>query len=106
MECHPTYQPPIATAERNEDLLPTIARYMELGEEIKALESERNFIKGHLQTAAAGGDVLAGDWRVRMATIRRESFDTKLARKELATDVLARFLKVSEVTSLKIEEVL
>ena len=102
--CHPNYQKPIAGAERRDDLADAVSRYMELSDEIGALTGERDALKALLQSTATDTPVLAGNYRFYMATGRRESFDTKLARKELAADVLARLLRITETKTLKIEE--
>ena len=104
LHCHPVYEKPIMEIERKDGLADAVSRYMDLGDEIGALSAERELLKGVLQSNATDTPVLAGNYRFYMATGRRESFDTKLARKELAADVLARLLRVSEYKTLKIEE--
>lgn len=102
--CHPDYRRPVEGYVRQDDLEAAVSRYMEISDELSDLNAERDALKEQLSATAAKSPVLAGSWQVRLATGRRESFDTKLARQELDAATLAKLLRVTEYSTLKIEE--
>lgn len=105
-DCHPDYRKPAEGFVRQDELEAAVVRYREIGDELSDLNAERDALKAQLEATAAKSPVLAGSWQVQLVSQRRESFDTKLARKELAPDILAKLLRVTEFTQLKIEEAL
>jgi len=103
--CHPNYKKAKPEAADRSDLVVTVETFQELNEEIKALETFRNEVKARLLKEASSGPVQAGRWLVQVKERRSERFDTKLARKELPADVLAKLIKVSTYQVLDVKEV-
>lgn len=102
--CHPDYRKAKAEVADRSDLLSTVETLQELTEEIKALEAFRDEVKAKLLEEATCGPVQAGKWLVQVKERRSERFDTRLARKELPADVLARLLKTSTYRVLDVKE--
>jgi len=102
--CHPDYKKAKPEVTDRSDLIVTVETLQELNEEIKALEEFRNEVKARLLKEASGGPVQAGRWLVQVKERRSERFDTKLARKELPADVLAKLIKVSTYQVLEVKE--
>jgi len=103
--CHPDYRKAKAEVTNCSDLIATVETLQELNEEIKVLEEFRNEVKARLLKEAGSGPVQAGRWLVQVKERRSERFDTKLARKELPADVLAKLIKVSTYQVLDVKEV-
>jgi len=103
--CHPNYRKTKEQVTDRSDLVATVETLQELNEEIRALEAFRDEVKAKLLEEVNGGPVQAGRWLVQVLERRSERFDTKLARKELPADVLAKLLKVSTYRVLDVKEV-
>lgn len=104
--CWPDWERKKPEIISREDLISTIEEYVALGEEIAALEDRRSCLKEQLFAACNSQPVQAGRWLVRVVERRQERFDTKLARKELSPDVLAKLLKVTTYRQLEVKEVI
>lgn len=103
--CYPDWSRQREGVVDRSDLAVVVETLQELNEEIKALGEFREEIRAKLLAEVNGGPVRAGRWVVRVEERRQERFDTKLARRELPADLLARLLKVSTYKTLKVEEV-
>jgi len=102
--CFPDWKRKEPEVVIREDLAPLLEEYYELSEEIATLEARRTQIKEQLLATVDSQPIQAGRWLVQAVERRQERFDTKLARKELAPDVLAKFLKVTTYRVLDIRE--
>jgi predicted phage-related endonuclease len=85
--------------------LDTVERYIELGEQIKELKKERDFmqtlIKAEMKEAETG---MAGNYIVNWKSSSRKSFDTTRFKKEQA-DLYNEYTKESSTRTMRIKEV-
>lgn len=102
--CWPGWKKQSYEVQDRSDLATVVEMYQEVCEEIKALEELKEELKAKLQEEAGETPIQAGRWLVQWIERRQERFDTKLARKELPAEVLAKLLKVSTYKVLEIKE--
>lgn len=104
--CHPGWERlRTGVAQDRSDLATVIEIYQEVCEEIKSLEEFREEIRTKLQEEIGETPVQAGKWLVQWVERRQERFDTRLARKELSPEILAKLIKVSTYKILEIKEI-
>jgi len=85
--------------------LDTVERYIELGEQIKELKKERDFMQTLIKAELKDNEVgMAGNYIVSWKSSSRKSFDTTRFKKE-QKDLYEQYVKESETRTMRIKEV-
>jgi len=85
--------------------LDTVVRYIELGEQIKELKKERDFMQTLIKAEMKDNEVgMAGNYIVNWKSSSRKSFDTTRFKKEQA-DLYNEYTKESQTRTMRIKEV-